>query len=202
MGFYSRHVAPRIVDTACSPSSLGRWRSRCVEGLSGTVIEIGFGGGRNLPYYPTDVKEIWAVEPSPVMRRRSAARREASPCEIRWVGLDGQDLDLDDDTVDHAVVTFSLCTIPDPARALRELRRVVRPGGELRVLEHGLAPDPAVQSWQHRCEPFEKVIADGCHLTRDPQQLVADNGWNITSVFQRYTPGPKPWTFFTSLRAL
>ncbi len=201
MGLYRRYLAPILVDTACSPKALGKWRAKCVEDLNGEVVEIGFGTGRNLIFYPTAVTSLTAVEPSAGMRHRGAKRIEGFAGEFHWGGLDGQHLDLDDNSFDAAVVTFSLCTIPDPALALQELRRVVRPGGELRVLEHGLAPDPAVAKWQHRLDPIEKVIADGCHLTRDCVALVEANGWTVTSKYQRFAPGPKPWSYLTSLRA-
>jgi len=201
MGLYRRFLAPRVVDTICSPRALGKWRARVVEDLHGQVIEIGFGAGRNLEYYPREVTGITAIEPSPVMRKRAEVRIQSSGQSITFGGLDGQKLDLPDGSFDAAVVTFSLCTIPDPALALRELRRVVRPGGELRVLEHGLSPDAGVAKWQHRLNGFEQVIADGCHLTRDVTALVANSGWSITESYSRYAPGPKPWTYFTSLRA-
>lgn len=201
MGLYQRFLAPRVVDTICSPRALGKWRARVVEDLSGHVIEIGFGAGRNLEYYPSSVTHITAVEPSPVMRKRAEGRIRVSQHNVVFGGLDGQQLDLPDATFDAAVVTFSLCTIPDPLLALTELRRVVRPGGELRVLEHGLSPDRRVAIWQHRLDGFEQVIADGCHLTRDVPALVAESGWSVTDSYSRYAPGPKPWTYFTSIRA-
>jgi ubiquinone/menaquinone biosynthesis C-methylase UbiE len=201
MGLYRRFLAPRVVDTICSPRALGKWRARVVEDLSGQIIEIGFGAGRNLEYYPGDVTAITAIEPSSVMRKRAEGRIKSSGRQVTFGGLDGQKLDLPDASFDAAVVTFSLCTIPDPALALRELRRVVRPGGELRVLEHGLSPDATVATWQRRLDGFEQFIADGCHLTRDVAALVATSGWSITESYSRYAPGPKPWTYFTSLRA-
>lgn len=201
MGLYRRFLAPRVVDTICSPRALGKWRARVVEELSGNVIEIGFGAGRNLEYYPRDVTTITAIEPSSVMRQRAQGRIAASAQTVTFGGLDGQKLDLPDASFDAAVVTFSLCTIPDPALALRELRRVVRPGGELRVLEHGLSPDQGVAKWQRRLDGFEQVVADGCHLTRDVTALVSNSGWSITDSYSRYAPGPKPWTYFTSIRA-
>ena len=201
MGLYRRFLAPRFVDTICSPKALGAWRARCVEDLTGHVIEIGFGAGRNLPYYPDSVTALTAVEPSAIMRQRGARRIEAFGREFHWGGLDGQRLEVADASLDAAVVTVSLCTIPDAHAALRELRRVVKPGGELRVLEHGISPDPKIARWQHRLDGFEQVIADGCHLTRDPVEAVTSAGWTINSTYQRYAPGPKPWAYFTSLRA-
>lgn len=201
MGWYRTHLAPHVIDTMCSPSALGSWRSKCVEGLEGHVVEVGFGGGRNLAYYPSLVTRVTAIEPSPVMRKRAAKQIARNPVAVTWGGLDGQRLELSDASVDHAVVTFSLCTIEDPARALAELRRVVRPGGALRVLEHGLSPLPTVASWQRRLDPLEVIIADGCHLTRDPVALVRESDWQIDAVFQKQAPGPKPWSYFSSIRA-
>jgi SAM-dependent methyltransferase len=201
MGLYRRYLAPRVVDMVCSPPALGAWRARAVEGLAGHVIEIGFGTGRNLPHYPSDVTRITAVEPSPIMRERAQRRIATQGIPVEFGGLDGQDLALPDSAFDAGVVTFSLCTIPDPRRALHELRRVIRPGGELRILEHGLSPDASVARWQHRLDGFEQRIADGCHLTRDPAALVSSAGWTVVGCYQRYAPGPKPWCYFTSLRA-
>lgn len=201
MGLYRRYLAPRVVDTICSPKALGKWRARVVEDLRGDVIEIGFGAGRNLEYYPDTVTRVTAIEPSPVMRRRAEGQIKTSHVVVTFGGLDGQRLDLPENSFDAGVVTFSLCTIPDPTLALQELRRVVRPGGELRVLEHGLSPDPKVASWQRRLDGFEQVVADGCHLTRDVMALVSQSGWSITDSYSRYAPGPKPWTYFTSIRA-
>jgi ubiquinone/menaquinone biosynthesis C-methylase UbiE len=201
VGFYANSVAPRFVDLICSPKGLNKWRARCVEGLSGTVVEVGFGAGRNLLLFPDSVTKVIAIEPSPVMRARATKQIVASPIPVVWGGLDGQHLDLSDDSADAAVVTFSLCTIPDPVVALRELRRVVRPGGELRVLEHGLAPDESVATWQRRLNPIQNVLAGGCHLTRDPVAAVQSAGWTITADYHRFAPGPKFFSYFTSLRA-
>jgi SAM-dependent methyltransferase len=199
---YRRHVAPRVVDLICSPQGLNKWRARCVADLRGTVVEIGFGAGRNLALYPETVTEVVAVEPSSVMRDRAKRQLALSKIPVRYGGVDGQSLDLPDNSVDAAVVTFSLCTIKDPERALRELLRVVRPGGELRALEHGLASDAGVARWQRRLNPIEMAVADGCQLTREPVVLVESSGWCVTANYQRFAPGPKPWSYFTSLRAI
>ena len=201
MGFYRRYVAPRVVDLICSPQALGKWRARCVAELEGTVVEVGFGAGRNLAYYPSTVREVVAIEPSTVMRGKAARQISVAHVPVRWGGLDGQKLDLEDSSVDAAVVTFALCTIDDPVAALREMRRVVRPGGQLRVLEHGLAPDPSVARWQRRLNGIEQRLADGCQLIRQPGSLVAAGGWTITATYERFAPGPRPWSYFTSLRA-
>jgi ubiquinone/menaquinone biosynthesis C-methylase UbiE len=201
MGLYGTYVAPHVINFACGSSGFAKWRARCVGDLNGRVVEIGFGAGNNLAHYPANVSEVVAIEPSKVMRNKAQRAIEEHHITVTWGGLDGQQLALDDVNFDAAVVTFALCTIEDPIAALRELRRVVKPGGELRVLEHGLAPDPAVARWQHRINGLEKVLADGCQLVRQPDQLVASAGWTITANYQRYAPGPKPWCYLTSLRA-
>jgi ubiquinone/menaquinone biosynthesis C-methylase UbiE len=201
MGIYADSIAPRVVDFVCKPQGLTKWRSRCVEGLAGTVVEIGFGAGRNLLLYPDTVTEVIAVEPSPVMRARATRQIVQSSIPLRWGGLDAQKLDLPDASADAAVVTFSLCTIPDPVAALRELRRVVKPGGELRVLEHGLALEPRVAAWQHRLNGLQQILFGGCQLIRNPVEAVTESGWTITADYHRFAPGLKFFSYFTSLRA-
>ena len=201
MSWFSTTISPRLIDIACSPASLTKWRARCLDDLEGTVVEIGCGSGRNFPIYPSEVTSLLAVEPSTLMRERAQSRVGQAPCPVRWSGLDGQRLELEDDSCDAAVATFVLCTIPDPGLALRELLRVVRPGGELRVLEHGLAPRESVAKWQRRLDPLERFLADGCSLSHDPLAAVVDAGWDVTSNFSKFVPGPKPWSYFSSIRA-
>lgn len=197
MGFYRHHVLPRLVDLACGTPEMKRFRAEALTGLSGTVVEIGFGSGLNVPVYPDEVEKVYAVEPALTARKLAADRIAASPVEVEHVGLDGQSIPLPDDSCDSALSTFTLCTIPDVERALAELRRVLRPGGTFHFLEHGLAPDASVASWQRRIEPFQKRIADGCHLTRDPAALVAGAGFDLESVATRYASGPRPWSWMT-----
>jgi ubiquinone/menaquinone biosynthesis C-methylase UbiE len=202
VGFFDDHVSPRIVDFACSTRGMRKWRRRALGGLSGRVVEIGFGSGRNLPFYPDTVTEIVAIEPPGLMRERAAERISDSSIPVHWGGLDGQRLDLEDRSFDAAVVTFSLCTIPDAPAALSELRRVVREGGELRLLEHGSAPDESVRRWQRRLNGLQRSLAGGCQLVKDPVALARAAGWKITSLVQGYEPGPKPLTYFTCLHAI
>jgi SAM-dependent methyltransferase len=194
---YREHVVPRLVDLACGVAGYDRWRARAVQGLTGTVVEIGFGSGLNVPHYPPDVDMVLAVEPARVARLMAERRVEASTVPVEHVGLDGQRIPLDDASCDAALCTFTLCTVPDPARALGELHRVLRPGGTVHFLEHGLSPDPSVAKWQRRLDPVQRRVADGCHLTRDAPSLVEGAGFALEIGEQRYGRGPKPWCWLS-----
>jgi ubiquinone/menaquinone biosynthesis C-methylase UbiE len=197
VGFYREHVLPRLVDRACGTGELRRWREKVTAGLSGTVLEIGFGSGLNIPAYPPEVDLVYAVEPALTARRLAEGRIAASHVRVEHVGLRGESIPLDDGSCDGALSTFTLCTIPGVDKALAEVRRVLRPGGRFHFLEHGLSPDPSIATWQRRLEPLQKRIADGCHLTRDATELVRDAGFDVQRVESRYARGPKPWTWLT-----
>jgi ubiquinone/menaquinone biosynthesis C-methylase UbiE len=197
MGVYREQIVPRIIDKACGSAELHEWRCRVASGLSGTVVEIGFGSGLNMAAYPADVTLVYAVEPAAVARRLAEERVAASPIPVEHIGLQGESIPLDDDTCDGAMCTFTLCTIPDVERALAEVRRVVRPGGRFHFLEHGRSPHEKVGVWQRRLEPMQKRLFDGCHLTRDPAELVAAAGFTVDHVESWYASGPKPWSWFT-----
>lgn len=186
-------MLPRIVDLTCGIKANAAPRRRVCGGLAGEVVEIGFGSGHNVPYYPAAVREVTAVEPSELAWRLARQRRDASRVPVARTGLDGQALPFPDARFDTALSTFSLCTIPDAAAALREVRRVLRPGGTLRFLEHGLAPDEPVRRWQRRLEPAQKRIGGGCHLTRRIAELVQAAGFTITELDTFYLErAPKP----------
>lgn len=202
MGFYGEQVLPRLVDLTCGGSGMERWRRRAVEGLSGTVLEVGFGSGANLPVMPGEVTHLYAVEPSEVARRRSRRRHAHPGLTVEHIGLDGESLPLPDDSCDGALTTFTLCTIPHVDAALAEIRRVLRPGGRFNFLEHGRSPDPGILKWQQRLEPTQRRLAGGCHLTRDIGQLVEDAGFRIERLDTRYAQGLKPWTWFATGSAI
>jgi SAM-dependent methyltransferase len=197
MSLYRDHILPHLMDRACGGAELHEWRVSAALGLFGTVVEIGFGSGRSVEAYPPEVTLVYAIEPAAVSRRLAERRIAASAVRVEHIGLNGESIPLDDDSCDCALSTFTLCTIPDVGGALSELRRVVRPGGRLHFLEHGLSPDPSTAAWQRRMEPIQKRVADGCHLTRNPVALVRDAGFEIERVESGYAKGPKPWSWFT-----
>jgi SAM-dependent methyltransferase len=182
-----------------------RLREQVCAGLTGRVLEIGFGSGLNLGTYPAAVTSVDAVEPSDLAWRLSEDRRAASAVPVERVGLDGQRLAAPDASYDAAVSTFTLCTIPDVEAALRELHRVLRPGGAVHALEHGLAPDPRVARWQHRLDGLQGRFAAGCHLVRDAPALLAAAGFEVRRLEQDYLPGPgpsKPWGYVSLVTAV
>jgi ubiquinone/menaquinone biosynthesis C-methylase UbiE len=189
MGLYGQHVLPRIVDVACGSASLHELRERVCAGLHGRVVEIGFGSGLNVPFYPGSVVAVSAVEPADLGWKLAGERVAGSPIAIERCGLDGQTLPLPDDSCDTALSTWTLCTIPDAVAALLEVRRVLKPGGTLHFVEHGLAPDDEVQRWQHRLEPLQKRLFGGCHLTRPILDLLTKAGYTISAVDVFYEEG-------------
>jgi len=188
VGLYAEHVLPRLLDVMCGMESNARHRERVCAGLTGEVVEIGFGSGHNVPYYPAAVTSVDAIEPAGAGWRLAAKRLAASPVQVRRAGLDGQVLPFAEDSFDSALSTWTLCTIPDPQLALSELRRVLRPGGALHFVEHGLAPDTDVQRWQHRLEPVQKRLVGGCHLTRDVLPMLREAGFDVVESDAFYEP--------------
>ncbi|WP_041938792.1 MULTISPECIES: class I SAM-dependent methyltransferase [Frankia] len=180
MGFYDDQVLPRIVDLVLG-RPMEKARARVTAGLSGEVLEIGFGSGRNLAYLPAGVTRLLAVEPASVGRTLAASRIAAAPVTVEFIGDDGQALQLPDASVDHVLTTWTLCTIPDTERALREIHRVLRPGGTLHFTEHGRSPRPTVARWQDRITPAWSRIAGGCRLNRRIDDLVEKAGLALES---------------------
>ena len=189
MGFYGEQIVPRIINQACGTKTVEPLRRRVCAGLAGDVVELGFGSGHNVPFYPAAVTRVTAVEPSDVGWRLAAERVKAATVPVRRSGLDGQSLPFPDHGFDAALSTWTLCTIPDVAAALREVRRVLRPGGTLHFLEHGLAPDERVRRWQRRLEPVQYRLFGGCHLTRRIVDLLTDAGFTLGEVDVFYEQG-------------
>jgi SAM-dependent methyltransferase len=194
---YRDRILPRLIDRACGTADLRAWRERTLEGLHGEVVEIGFGSGLNVQHYPGEVELVHAVEPAGTALRIARDRIDAHPVSVEEHELDAEQLPLPDHSCDGALSTFTLCTIPDVAAALAEVRRVLKPGGQFHFLEHGLSPDHRIATWQHRLEPFQRRVAGGCHLTRCPADLVEAADFELVWAESRYGRGPKPWTWFT-----
>ena len=191
-------MLPGMVERSLATAPVQRQRASTCAPLAGRVLEIGFGSGLNLPHLPPRVEALDAVEPSDRAWALSKPRREEVSVPVVRVGLDGQALAAPDAAYDAVLCTFSLCTIPDAELALQEVRRVLRVGGRLHLLEHGRSPDDRVRAWQHRLEPVQRRLAGGCHLTRDPLALVRAAGLLLEETEESYLPGPavgRPWTY-------
>jgi ubiquinone/menaquinone biosynthesis C-methylase UbiE len=189
MGFYERRVLPRILNTACGTKTVEPLRRRACAGLTGDVVEIGFGSGLNVPFYPAAVTGVAAIEPSDLGWRLASRRLKAVSVPVRRSGVDGQSLPFEDGSYDAALSTWTLCTIPDATAALRELRRVLKPGATLHFLEHGLAPDENVRRWQRRLDPLEQRLFGGCRFTRPIVDLLTAAGFTIKDLDVFYEKG-------------
>ncbi|MEI9995984.1 MAG: class I SAM-dependent methyltransferase [Rhizomicrobium sp.] len=190
MGFYARHILPRLLDAAMSTKPITYQRRKVVPRAEGRVLEVGFGAGHNLPFYdPARVESIWALEPAAEMRARAGERAAASPIPLEFLGLPGEHIPLDAQAADTILITYTLCTIPDVAKALGEMRRVLKPAGRMIFCEHGAAPDAAVRRWQRRLTPLWKRIGGGCHLDRPIPDLIRDGGFIIDDMETMYLPG-------------
>ena len=199
MGLYGEHVLPRVIDVLGGLKSVEPLRRRACTGLEGRVVELGFGSGHNAPFYPEAVERVAAIEPADLGWRLAEKRLRATRVPVERAGLDGQSLPFGDDSFDTALSTWTLCTIPDIAAALAEIRRVLKPGGTLHFLEHGLAPDEGVRVWQHRLEPLQKRMFGGCHLTRPIVDLLTAAGFTITELDVFYEDGSPKFVGANSL---
>lgn len=189
MGVWGEQVVPRFTRKALGAARHHEVRARVCAGLSGEVVEVGFGSGLNVRHYPAAVSRVTAVEPSEVAWRLSLPEREHSPVPVERSGLDGQRLPFADGSFDSALSTWTLCTIPDPVAALRELRPVLRPGGRLFLVEHGAAPDAQVLRRQRQWDPVQRRLFAGCHVSRPITELLQQAGLPGDGVRQYYAPG-------------
>ncbi len=198
MSFYENRVLPHLINLACSSKPVLKQREKVVPQATGRVLEIGMGSGLNIPYYePDKIELVWGLEPSSGMRRKARSRADAAPFELRWLDLPGEEIPLDNHSADTIVLTYTLCTIPDSMAALKQMRRVLRPGGKLLFSEHGKAPDAAVQKWQDRINPYWKKMAGGCHLNRDIPRLLHEAGFTLGKIETMYVPSTPKFAGFT-----
>jgi ubiquinone/menaquinone biosynthesis C-methylase UbiE len=195
MGFYTDQILPRVVNRVMDDQEFVPHRKACLANLAGVVLEIGFGSGLNLPFYPSGVRQLYALDPATVGRRLAAERLADSPFPVEFVGLYGEAIPLHDASVDAVVSTWTLCSIRDPAKALGEMRRVLRPGGRLHFVEHGRSPEAKVARWQDRLTPIQKLVAGGCHLNRKIDALVLEAGFEMEQLENVYMKGPKIATY-------
>ncbi len=195
MGIYADQVLPRVVDWFMDKPAMARLRVKTAAPLSGEVLEIGFGSGLSLPHYPDAVSRVHAVDPATLGRRLAAERIEESSIPVEFTGLDGQRIPLPDASIDSALCTWTLCTIPDADRALREVQRVLRPGGVLRFVEHGKHHDPSLARWQDRLNPVHRMFTGGCNMNRPIDQLIAQSGFELADLETFAMPGPRLLTW-------
>jgi ubiquinone/menaquinone biosynthesis C-methylase UbiE len=192
MGLYATYVLPHLIDLACGTGDVAKQREKVIPRATGRVLEVGMGPGLNLPFYDrSSVQLVWGLEPSEGMRRKAARALAETDLDVRWLDVSGEDIPLDDDSIDTVVLTYTLCTIGDPERALAEMRRVLTPDGLLLFSEHGEAPDETVRTWQHRIDPVWTRIAGGCHITRPIPELIESAGFEFIDVESAYLPGAK-----------
>jgi len=192
MSLYERYILSKLLDLTCGSKPVRKQREKIVPAAAGRVLEIGFGSGRNLPFYePEAVEHVWALDPSAESwhQAEEAARSVAFP--IEFVEAAAEEIPLSDGSADTVLMTFSLCTIPEADAALREMRRVLKPGGRLLFCEHGTAPDPGVRRWQNVLNPVWRRLSGGCNLNRDIPSLIRQAGFEVAEMSTMYIPGPK-----------
>jgi ubiquinone/menaquinone biosynthesis C-methylase UbiE len=196
MGLYAKYVLPHVINLVMRNKDMTRLRAESVPQARGEVLEIGIGSGLNLPFYSSQVHRVYGVDPSLELQRMAVKKKSAVPFEVTFFRQSAEQiLPLDDSTIDTIVMAWSLCSIPNPAAALQQMRRVLRPHGRMIFIEHGRSPDPNIMHWQDRITPIWKRIGGGCHLNRKIDELIKAAGFHITDQNHFYLPGPRPMTY-------
>ena len=194
--WYERHVLPYVIDIACGVKPVRRQREKVVPLAEGCVLEVGIGTGLNLAHYDkARVRRIVGLDPALEMHRLARKRMKNAGLTVELVGLSAEGMPFEDAEFDTVLITYTLCSIPDPAAALREMRRVLKPGGKLVFCEHGISPDASVRRWQDRLTPMWSKIGGGCHLNRDIPGLLTEAGLLSEDLQTMYLPGPRPLTY-------
>ena len=202
MGFYQRWIVPRLIDLAMRNRSLDAYRRRTIGAASGLVLEIGVGSGQNLPLYGSAVHRVYAIDPSMGLLHMARNRIAEARLPVSLIRTSAEQLPFADAIFDTIIMTWTLCSIRNPVGALIEMRRILKPGGKLLFVEHGLSPEPRVGRWQHRFTPCWKRIAGGCHLDRKIDDLIRAAGFCLSDVEPRYLDGPKLMTFMYQGQAI
>ena len=198
MSFYEDKILPHVIHLACGTKPILKQREKVVPHAQGRILEVGMGSGINIPFYnPDKVEKVWGLEPSTGMREKAKERVESAPFDLEWLDLPGEEIPLDNHSVDTIVLTYTLCTIPGWQRALEQMRRVLKPGGRMLFSEHGKAPDEAVQKWQNRVNPLWGKMAGGCHLNRDIPMLLKQGGFELEEMNSLYIPSTPKIAGFT-----
>jgi len=196
MGLYAKYVLPRLIDRVMRDEETARLRAAWVTRAIGDVLEVGIGSGLNLPFYSPEVRQVYGVEPSLELQRLARQRVSGARVPIEFLTQSAEEaLPLDSGSIDTVVITWTLCSIPDPSKALGQMKRVLKPDGRLIFLEHGKSPDPGVATWQDWLTPIHKRIGGGCHLNRKIDDLIGAAGFQIGELTTGYQPGPRPLTY-------
>ena len=196
MEAYAKYILPRIIDLVMKNKDMARLRADWVPHAHGDVLEIGIGSGLNLPFYSSEVRRLYGVEPSVELQRLARVRAASATTKVEFLSQSAEEaLPLSDQSIDTVVITWTLCSIADPPSALRQMKRVLKPSGLLIFVEHGRAPDPKVSTWKDRITPVWKRIGGGCHLNRNIDVLLKDAGFKIEELETNYLPGPRPMTY-------
>jgi ubiquinone/menaquinone biosynthesis C-methylase UbiE len=201
MNAYDKWILPRLTDLAMRSREATRYRLQVVPAACGTVLEIGVGSGLNLPFYGIGVDRLIALDPSEELLRMARKKADAAPFPVEFLARSSEEIPSDDRSFDTVVTTWTLCSIPDPTRALSEMRRVLKPGGMLLFAEHGLAPEAGVRAWQERLNPLWRNVTGGCNLNRKPDELIRAAGFTIIQLDTAYAKGLRPMSYVYSGRA-
>lgn len=193
MGLYDKYILPRVVNCVCGMKPTRKQREKVVPLAKGNVLEIGIGSGLNLPFYnAANISHITGIDPSPENWNLNVWTGDI---EVKYIEASAEDLQFDDDMFDSVVCTYTLCTIPDPNKALQEIKRVMKPTGKFIFTEHGLAPDEKISKTQHKINPYWKKIGGGCNLNRNIESLISNNALLFNTIEKMYIPGWKPVSY-------
>jgi ubiquinone/menaquinone biosynthesis C-methylase UbiE len=195
VGLYSRYLLPYLIDYSMKDRAVTKCRSEIVPKATGRVLEVSVGSGLNFPFYGPSVRHVWGIDPSAELLAMARPKIAALPYTVELLCESAEKLSLDDASADTILLTWTLCTIPDPFAALKELRRILKPGGSLVFAEHGLAPDLGIEAWQHRLNPVWKRIAGGCNMNRKIDELITSAGFSVSELRTSYFPGPRILTY-------